>query len=122
MECVFCKIVEGKIPSYKIYEDKEFLAILDVNPNVRGMTLVLTKKHYSSYIFEMDDELFCKFLKFAKKIAKLLDKKLGVKRTAIVMEGLGDGVSAMPSNLCEAKKHQARQALIPKKSSPKDLY
>ncbi|RLI27393.1 hypothetical protein DRO58_04415, partial [Candidatus Bathyarchaeota archaeon] len=47
---MFCEIVEGKSDSAKIWEDEEFLAILDVNPNVKGMTLVLTKKHYDSYI------------------------------------------------------------------------
>jgi len=49
-ECIFCEIVEGKRDSAKIWENEEFLAILDVNPNVKGMTLVLTKKHYGSYI------------------------------------------------------------------------
>jgi histidine triad (HIT) family protein len=90
MEDVFCKIVKGEIPSFKIWEDDEFLAILDINPNVEGMTVLLSKDHYPSYIVEsMDEELFSRMFVAAKKVAKLLDKALGTKRTAIVMEGLG---------------------------------
>ena len=45
-ECVFCKIVKGEIPSYKVYEDDNFLAFLDINPQSPGHTLVIPKKHY----------------------------------------------------------------------------
>jgi diadenosine tetraphosphate (Ap4A) HIT family hydrolase len=89
MDCIFCKIVEGEIESAKIWEDDEFLAILDVNPNTKGMALVLTKKHYPSYAFEMPDEAYQKLMVSAKKVALLLDKKLKVQRTAMAMEGLG---------------------------------
>ncbi len=88
-DCIFCKIISGEIPSEKIWEDKEFIAILDVHPNVDGMTLVMPKKHFGSYVFNMDDKDYCKFMVAAKKVAKLLDKSLKVKRTAMVMEGLG---------------------------------
>lgn len=88
-DCIFCKIVRKEIPSEIIYEDKEVIAFLDINPNVEGMTLVIPKKHFESYIFNMQDEEYCKLLKAAKKVAKLLDKALKVKRTAMVMEGLG---------------------------------
>lgn len=88
-DCVFCRIAQGEIPSAKIWEDKEHLAILDINPNTRGMALVLTKKHFDSYAFEMPDAEYQKFLLAAKKVAKLLDEKLKVQRTAMVMEGLG---------------------------------
>lgn len=88
-ECVFCKIVSGEIQAAKIWEDSEFLAILDANPNTLGMTLVLTKKHFDSYTFEMPDDVFERFCLTAKKIGKLLDEKLGVQRTALVMEGMG---------------------------------
>lgn len=89
MDCVFCKIVKGEIPCYKVYEDEEFLAFLDIFPNVRGMTLVMTKKHYPSYAFELPEEVYVKLMKVSKKIAKTIDKALNVKRTAMVMEGMG---------------------------------
>ncbi len=88
-DCVFCKIVKGELDSAKIWESKEFLAILDGNPNTKGMALVLTKKHYPSYAFEMPDKEYQKLFLAAREVAKLLDKKLGVQRTAMVMEGLG---------------------------------
>lgn len=87
--CIFCKIVEGKIPSVKIWEDKDYLAILDKFPNMEGMTLILPKKHFDSYVFEMSDKDYSDLMNAAKKVAELLDKKLKVKRTALVMEGLG---------------------------------
>ena len=87
--CIFCKIVKGEISSVKIWEDKDFLAILDVFPNTKGMTLVLTKKHFDSYAFDMDNIDYGDLMLASKKVAKLLEKGLNVKRVAMVMEGLG---------------------------------
>lgn len=87
--CVFCKIVKGEIPSHKIFEDEDFIAILDIFPNTKGMSLVLTKKHFDSYAADLDNDTYVKFFLTAKKVSKLLDKKLGSKRTALVMEGMG---------------------------------
>jgi len=88
-DCIFCQIIEGKIPSYRIYEDCDNIAILDIFPNTRGMTLVIPKEHYDSYAFEMQDDAYTKFFLTAKKIGKELDKKLAVQRTALVAEGMG---------------------------------
>ena len=88
-DCIFCKIITGEIPSAKVWENDEFLAILDLFPNTKGMTLVMSKAHYDSYVFNMPDDVYKKFLLAGKEVAKLLDKKLKTKRTAMVMEGLG---------------------------------
>ncbi len=88
-ECVFCNVVSGKFDSAKLWEDKEFLAILDIMPNTKGMTLVLTKKHYDSYAFDMPNEIYSEFMLAVKKVSKILEKGLKVKRVAMVMEGLG---------------------------------
>ena len=88
-DCIFCKIVKDEIPSVKIWEDDKFIAILDKFPNVKGMTLVIPKKHFDSYVFEMNDKDYQELMLASKKVARLLDKKLKVMRTAIVMEGLG---------------------------------
>ncbi len=88
-DCVFCKIVSGEINSAKIWEDDEFLAILDVMPNTKGMALVLTKKHYDSYAFDMPEDVYLRFMLAARKVAKMLEKGLGVARVAMVMEGMG---------------------------------
>lgn len=88
-DCIFCKIVNREIDSAQIWEDKEFLAILDIMPNTKGMALVLTKKHYDSYAFDMPEETYPTFMSASKKVAKLLEKGLGVTRIAMVMEGMG---------------------------------
>ena len=87
--CIFCKIVKGEIPSVKIWEDEKHFAILDINPNMEGVTLVLTKEHFDSDATDMPDEDYKNLMIAAKKVAKLLEKKLNVKRVAIIVEGLG---------------------------------
>lgn len=87
--CIFCKIVKGELDSVKIWEDEEFLAILDINPNTKGMTVVLTKEHYDSYAFDIPDDVYGRFMLAAKKVSKILEKGLGAKRVALVMEGMG---------------------------------
>ncbi len=87
--CIFCKIAKGQIESAKIWEDDEFLAVLDANPNVKGMTLLLTKEHFDSYILDIPNEMYSKFMLAAKKVASTLEKGLGVMRVVLVMEGMG---------------------------------
>jgi histidine triad (HIT) family protein len=88
-DCVFCKIASGEIPCEKIWEDKNNLAFLDGNPNTKGMTLVITKKHFDSYAFDMPDKDYERLMKATKTVAKILEKGLGVQRVAMVMEGMG---------------------------------
>lgn len=88
-DCIFCKIVKGKIPSVKIWEDEKHIAILDVNPNTEGMTLLIPKKHFDSDATDMPEKDYTDLMITAKKLAKILEQKLNVKRVAIVMEGLG---------------------------------
>jgi diadenosine tetraphosphate (Ap4A) HIT family hydrolase len=89
MDCIFCKIIKGEIPSVKIWEDKNFLAILDLFPNTKGMTVVFPKKHYNSDVIEMNDKVYKDFFLAAKKVAVILKKGLKIKRVAMVMEGMG---------------------------------
>jgi diadenosine tetraphosphate (Ap4A) HIT family hydrolase len=88
-DCIFCKIVRGEFDSAKIWEDDNFIAILDIMPNTKGMTLVLSKKHFDSYAFDMSNKEYSEIMLAAKKVAKILEKALDVKRVAMVMEGLG---------------------------------
>jgi diadenosine tetraphosphate (Ap4A) HIT family hydrolase len=88
-DCIFCKIINGEIPSVKIWEDEKHIAILDINPNTEGMTLVITKEHYDSDATDMPEEDYSNLMIATKKVAKFLEEKLNVKRVAIVMEGLG---------------------------------
>ncbi len=90
MECIFCKIVAGEAPSYKIWEDANYLAFLSIFPNTEGTTVIIPEKHYSSYPFDLPDEVLTGLMLATKKVAKLLDAKLDdVGRTAMVFEGFG---------------------------------
>ena len=89
MECIFCRIAKGEVDSAKIWENEDFMAILDIMPNTKGMTLVITKKHYDSYPFDLPEDIYLKAMKAARRVAKMLEKGLGVKRVAIVVEGMG---------------------------------
>ena len=72
--CIFCKIIAGEIPSVKIREDDDFVAILDAFPNRKGMTLLISKDHYESDLFKMDDDLLAKYMKATKKVVNILKK------------------------------------------------
>lgn len=87
--CIFCRIVSGQAPSVKIWEDGKHIAVLDINPNTEGMTLVITKRHYDSYAFDMPEKDYTDAMLAARTVGKLLDKGLKVKRTVLVAEGLG---------------------------------
>jgi len=87
--CIFCKIASGEIPAAKIWEDEKFLAVLDAFPNTKGMALVIPKAHYDSYAFDMPNDVYCEFFAATKKVVKILETGLEVKRVALVMEGMG---------------------------------
>ncbi len=67
--CIFCKIISGEIPSYKVYEDDYFLAFLDISQTTYGHTLIIPKEHYAN-LLEMPDELLDKLMIVVKKVAK----------------------------------------------------
>jgi len=75
MDCIFCKIIAGEIPSYKVYEDEFTLAFLDINPVNLGHTLVIPKKHLVN-IEEADEEILCQIMKTVKKVGESLKKNL----------------------------------------------
>ncbi len=73
MNCVFCSIVNGDIPSYKIYEDENVIAILDISQATRGHTLVISKKHYKN-LYDIDEVLAGNIFKIVPKIANAIKK------------------------------------------------
>ena len=73
-ECIFCKIVNGEVPSTKVYEDDNFIGILDINQVAEGKTLLIPKKHYKT-LLDMPNSLGNEMLESVKKIAlKLIDE------------------------------------------------
>tara|TARA_Y100001968_G_C18901908_1_gene501100 strand:+ start:142 stop:534 length:393 start_codon:yes stop_codon:yes gene_type:complete len=87
MTTVFSKIVEGKIPSFKVAEDKNHLAFLDIFPLAYGHVLVIPKKE-TDYIFDINSEDYIEFFLFAKKVAKAMKKVILCKRIGIAVVGL----------------------------------
>lgn len=73
--CVFCDIIEGKIPSKKIYEDDDFLAILDISQTTKGHTLVMPKKHYSNFL-EMPKQDFGRLMELVQSLSQQIINKL----------------------------------------------
>jgi len=73
--CIFCKIIKGEIPSTKIYEDKEVLSFLDINPANKGHALVIPKKHYETLI-DIPEKEIGKIMEAVQKIARMIEKNL----------------------------------------------
>lgn len=87
MASIFTKIVNGEIPCYKIAEDDNFLAFLDVNPNAKGHTLCIPKQEINK-IFDMDEEMYMGLMAFSRKVAKALEKTIDCKRIGVAVVGL----------------------------------
>ena len=89
-DCIFCKIASGEASSHKIWEDEKHLAFLSIFPNTEGFSVVIPKKHYPSYAFDLPDKELKELVIAAKKVAKLIDSKLeDVGRTGMIFEGFG---------------------------------
>ena len=84
---IFSKIINQEIPCYKIAEDDNFLAFLDVNPNAAGHTLCIPKQEINK-IFDINDDLYIGLMLFAKKIAIALEKSVACKRIGMAVIGL----------------------------------
>ena len=87
MATIFTKIIQGEIPSYKIAENEEFYAFLDINPLKKGHTLVVPKKEVD-YLFDLNDELIARMTVFAKKVARAIDQVISCNRVGVVVLGM----------------------------------
>ena len=88
--CIFCRIAKGELPCHKIWEDDKHLAFLSPFPNTEGFSVVITKKHYPSYAFDLSEDVLKELVIASKKVAELLDRKLNdVGKTGMIFEGFG---------------------------------
>ena len=87
MSSIFTKIIKGEIPCYKIAEDADFLAFLDVNPNAKGHTLCIPKQEIDK-IFDLEDDLYLGLMQFSKKVAVALEKTIPCNRIGMAVIGL----------------------------------
>lgn len=84
---VFTKIITGEIPSYKVAEDDNFIAFLDINPNAKGHTLVVPKKEENK-IFDLSKEEYRNLMDFSYRVAKAIEKAVPCKRVGMSVIGL----------------------------------
>lgn len=109
MDCIFCKIINNEIPSYKLYEDDTVLCFLDVNPMSNGHTLIIPKKHYKDFD-DIDSTTLNHIFEIAKNIKKLLEGKLNI-----------DGLSLIQNNgIAQEVKHYHLH-LVPKYSKKNEI-
>ena len=87
MASIFTRIINGEIPSYKVAEDENYFAFLDINPLSEGHTLVVPKRE-EDYIFDLQDEELAGLVTFAKKVAVSQKANLDCKRVAMVVLGM----------------------------------
>ena len=87
MSTIFTKIINGEIPSYKIAENEFCFAFLDINPNAKGHSLVIPKVAVDK-LFELDDESYEHLMRFAKRVAKALEKTIPCARIGMTVVGL----------------------------------
>ena len=85
-DCLFCQIVQGKLSAHKIWEDEHFLAILDINPNTPGHTLLLPKIH-EPYVFDLEQNLYSSLFDLAQKLSKPILEVTKAKRIGVVIQG-----------------------------------
>lgn len=83
MDCIFCKIIKGEIPCYRIYEDDLVLAFLDVNPKANGHTLIIPKQHTLD-LTSIDNNTLVHIMEIARKISKILEEKLNATGITLV--------------------------------------
>lgn len=88
MKCIFCDIINNRVASLKVWEDKNFILLLDANPINPGHLLLIPKKHAPD-VFNLPDAQYIELFVLAKKVARILKSVTGAKRTGLAIEGFG---------------------------------
>ena len=87
MASIFTKIINGEIPCYKIAEDDDFFAFLDINPNAKGHTLCIPKKEVDK-VLDLDEETYMGLMAFSRKVGKAIEAAIDCKRVGMMVIGL----------------------------------
>ena len=83
MDCIFCKINDGSIPSFTIYENEVLRVFLDINPDTNGHLLIIPKKHYKD-LMEIDNDTLVSIMNTAREMKKLLEEKLNIDGLTLI--------------------------------------
>ena len=125
MDCIFCKIINGDIPSLKIYEDDLVLAFLDINPDSDGHTLIIPKKHFTD-LDDIDLHTLTRINEISKKLKKELEEKLGCEGISLLQNnGFVQEVKHYHLHLKPYYKGKASMEMIKHSelvNDPKDIY
>ena len=87
MHTLFSKIISGELPAYKVAEDAQFLAFLDINPNAKGHTLCIAKVE-TDKLFDLDESTYLALMAFSRKVAMALEQVVSCKRVGMTVIGL----------------------------------
>lgn len=87
-ECIFCRIIAGEIPDYRIWENENFIATLDIRPINDGHTLIIPKEH-EDYVFDLPMPIYSKLFSAGKLLAPVIQQAINCKRVGMVIEGFG---------------------------------
>ena len=87
MSSIFTKIIKGEIPSYKVAENDDYFAFLDINPNSKGHTLVVPKKE-DDRLFHLSEDEYLKLMRFSYKVAKAIERAVPCERVGMSVIGL----------------------------------
>jgi histidine triad (HIT) family protein len=115
MPTLFTKIINGEIPCYKVAENDDFLAFLDINPNAKGHTLCIPKVEVDK-IFDMEESQFLNLMAFSRKVGKAIGKTIACKRVGITVIGLEvphAHVHLIPLNTMQDATFQQKSKLTP---------
>ncbi|NHM00644.1 HIT family protein [Flavobacterium difficile] len=119
MSSIFTKIINGEIPCYKITENEDFIAFLDVNPNAKGHTLCVPKQEVNK-IFDMEEDLYLGLMAFSRKVAIALEKTVPCKRIGVAVVGLEvphTHVHLIPLQDMDDMRFQRKTTLTPEEFS-----
>lgn len=119
MSSIFTKIINGEIPCYKITENEDFIAFLDVNPNAKGHTLCVPKQEINK-IFDMEEALYLRLMTFSRKVAIALEKTVPCKRIGVAVVGLEvphTHVHLIPLQDMDDMRFQRKTSLTPEEFS-----
>jgi histidine triad (HIT) family protein len=115
MASIFSKIIDGESPCYKVTEDENFIAFLDINPNAKGHTLCVPKKEVDR-LFDLDEDTYVALMRFSRRVAMALKKTIPCKRVGVSVIGLEVPhvhVHLIPLNEMEEMTFSSKVAMSP---------
>ncbi len=111
MDCIFCKIIKGEIPSYKVFEDDLVLAFLDIHPDTNGHILIIPKKHYVD-IMDLDAETRNHIFEIAQTLKTKLEKNLEIDGLTLIQNN-GSAQEIKHFHLHLKPYYEKKQPLLP---------